>query len=159
MLANSLLPIGEQRRSTSSSYRTLLGEKAWASLRNSIRERFAKPTEKTIEYIGVMQHMRLSIMGRLFANFCRLLGTPLAPYAEQNVDMLVKVYPHKRLRGLTWERHYFFKHHDRIIAKSTKCINEDTGLMEIVDSGLGMDLKITAEQGALHFRSTRYFLQ
>jgi hypothetical protein len=139
------------------SYRHLLGDAAWFRLNPSIRQRFGSHHQEAVIYRGIMEKVESSLVGKIIAHLCRMIGSPLAPYTEANVPMTVHVYYNELLDGLTWNRTYHYQHHPVAVAKSTKCINPKTGLMELVERGCGMDLTLSEESGALHFHSTDYF--
>ncbi|HEY7687806.1 MAG TPA: DUF4166 domain-containing protein, partial [Dongiaceae bacterium] len=76
------------------AFRRLLGEAGWRSLAPAIRARFAaKPLPgQAVEYAGRMAAVRASPLGRVFAQLCRLVGTPIAPYTGEDVPISVFVY-------------------------------------------------------------------
>jgi len=137
-------------------YRTLLGEHAWQRLHPDIKIRFS--SKRKILYTGVMKHVQLSFAGKLFAHACRVIGTPLALYPGKNVPITVRVSPDNKLDGLTWDRCYHFPRGDNTV-RSTKCIRKDIGLMECAGAGFGMNLRLTEQDGAIVFTSTRFFWQ
>ena len=114
---------------------------------------------KAVAYRGVMHKVELSIAGKLLAHCCRLIGTPLALYAEENVPTDVKVYPDNQEGGMTWDRYYHYAKHKTNRVQSTKRIDDKNGLMEVVGCGFGMWLKIAEERGAIVFTSTGFFWQ
>lgn len=141
-------------------YRFLLGEDAWARLHPDIQKRFsAAYAHRSVVYRGVMQQIFLSGGGKLLAQACRLIGTPLALYAGTNVPIEVGVYPDFILKGMTWDRYYFYQNKKVNRVKSTKCIQQDNQLIEVVGSGFGMYLKAYERDAAIYFRSTKYFFQ
>ncbi len=144
----------------SPSYEALLGKSAWNRLRPEIRQRFdVTQKSKSVVYEGVMEEVFLSKAGKVFAQLCRLIGTPLALYSGSNVPITVKVYPDKKTGGITWDRFYYFQHKKVNRVKSTKLIQQNLKLVEIVGYGFGMHLKATEEEGGLHFTSQRFFCQ
>jgi len=68
-------------------YRDILGESGWARLKPEIQRRFSvRPTvDQCVRYTGVMKQVELSFMGWLFAQACRLIGSPLVPWRGKNV--------------------------------------------------------------------------
>ncbi|MBX7249426.1 MAG: DUF4166 domain-containing protein [Caulobacteraceae bacterium] len=133
-------------------FRSLVGEAAWADLPLAVRERFTTTATRTYE--GRMA-VRASAAGFLFAQLCRLIGTPLAPWRGEDTPVSVKVW----MRGdgaMVWDRLYRFS--GRAPAKVGSCKKADRrGLVEVVRGGLGMALDVTVEDHALHFRSRGYF--
>ncbi|MDH5355672.1 MAG: DUF4166 domain-containing protein [Gammaproteobacteria bacterium] len=142
------------------SYPSLLGGEAWSRLHPDIRKRFS-PTYayRSVTYRGVMQLIYLSRAGKLLAQVCRLIGTPLALYAGTDVPIEVKVYPDTALNGMTWDRFYLYPHKKVNRVKSTKCIQKDNRLIEVVGAGFGMYLNTYERNSAIYFESTQYFLQ
>ncbi len=139
------------------SYRDLLGC-SWTRLHPAIQARFAEHAQQEVEYQGVMSQVYLSFAGKVLAQVCRLIGKPLALYSQQNVPVTVKVYPDPQLGGLTWERNYHFNQKPSNKVQSTKCIR-DSGLMEMLGCGIGMQLGTFERDGALHFASEYYFIE
>jgi hypothetical protein len=140
------------------SFRVLLGELAWRRLVPAVRARFAtKPAPGCeILYRGTMMVVRASPVGRIIAQLCRLIGTPLAPYCGRDVPVSVRLRLDADGRGIVWERTYHFPGRAPATCISVKRA-EAAGLAEIVGAGIGMALTLAEHQGALHFRSTGYF--
>jgi len=140
------------------SFRALLGELAWRRLSPAVRQRFAvKPAPgSAILYRGTMREVRASWAGKLLAQLCRLIGTPLAPYGGRDVPVSVRLRLDAEGNGTVWERSYHFAHRAPVTCRSVKRA-EPSGLVEIVGTGIGMALALAECQGALHFRSTGYF--
>lgn len=137
-------------------YRYLLGEKAWQRVHPSIQQRFS--FDQSAHYQGSMSIVYLSLFGRLLANLCRLLGTPLAYLSGADVPMSVKVYFDKKHNGYAWDRYYYFPK-ATVRVKSAKCIREEDGLIECLEAGFGMLLKASESNGGLEFTSQGYFWQ
>ena len=72
-------------------FQALLGDAAWAALSESVRERFSAHADLRV-YDGVMS-VQASAVGRLIAQICRLVGTPLAPWTGEDVPVRVTVRP------------------------------------------------------------------
>lgn len=145
-------PLGRQ-----ADFRRLLGPAAWASLPPAVRERFKLHTRGyRCRYDGAMA-VRASRAGLFIAQLCRLIGTPLAPWTGEAVETRVDVWLAAN-GALVWDRTYLFAGHRPVTVSSRKLASADGGLLEVVRGGLGMALEVTAEDGAVHFRSTRYFL-
>jgi len=141
-------------------YRSLLGDDAWARLHPDIQTRFSiEHAHLSVTYRGVMQQVYLSFAGKLLAQLCRLIGTPLALCCGTDIPIEVKVYPDSTLQGMTWDRYYHYPNKKINRVKSTKCIQADNRLIEVIGSGFGMYLDVYEKNSALYFESTRYFLQ
>ncbi len=141
-------------------YRNLFNEKDWSKLHPDIQRRFSIELHKIITYRGEMSEVYLSLAGKLLAQLCRLIGTPLALHCEKNVPMLVNVYPNQELGGMTWDRFYHYKNSPLNRVKSTKCLNHngiEAGLVEMVGFGFGMELKVYEKDHAIFFESEKFF--
>lgn len=142
--------------STTPDFERLLGPAAWTSLPRAVRRRFGIASHRrTVVYSGEMV-VRASPVGWLFAQACRLIGTPLAPWRGEGVPVRVDVHLDRR-GGLAWDRTYDFTGHRPIMVSSAKLMSPGGALMEVVRGGLGMTLAVTVEDAALHFRSLAYF--
>lgn len=137
-------------------FRRLLGREAWNRLPAAVQHRFGPhaPGARTV-YAGQMV-VEASPFGWLVAQLCRLIGTPLAPWTGPDVPTSVDVYLDRR-GGLVWARTYDFAGRAPVLVSSTKLMDRDGGLLEVVRGGLGMALTASVEDGALHFRSRYYF--
>lgn len=132
--------------------------KNWHKLHPNVQRRFSRlPTiENPIIYKGTMEKVRLSRAGWLFAFLTRIIGNPLTPYQGDNVPMVVKLTTKPKKRGVYWQRTYHFKNQKPYTVTSVK--KDVKGkMMECVGAGFGMYLDVYAENGELHFKSTRYF--
>lgn len=140
-------------------FRRLLGEQAWDRLSPSIRDRFAADLTpgRPTWFEGTMTEVRRSMAGAILAHLCRLIGTPLAPFAGRDVPVRVKVHADPKADGAIWERRYRFPGRRPVTVVSTKKYDMRAGLMECVGGGLGMTLAISERDGALSFVSRRYF--
>lgn len=140
-------------------YRALVGKENWKKIHPAVQKRFSTKAHDTVTYQGVMNEVYLSFAGKIFAQFCRLIGTPLALYEGKDVPMEVKVYPNDKLNGMTWDR--FYQYLDKPVnkVKSTKCILPNEGLAEMVGFGFGMKLNVTEREGAIVFESEYFFWQ
>jgi len=138
-------------------FERLLGPGAWSRLPAAVQHRFGVHVEgETTVYEGRME-VAASPVGRLFAQVCRLIGTPLAPWTGSDVPTSVDVHLDQR-GGLVWARTYRFERHAPILVSSTKLMTAEGDLLEVVRGGLGMALDVTVEDTALHFRSRYYFV-
>jgi len=140
------------------SYRSLLGERSWEKLHPDIRERFSENSvHREVTYRGVMEEVYASKFGKILANIFRIIGSPLAIHSGANIPTTVRVYRNEKLGGMTWDRFYFFPDDKVDRVKSTKCIRQSVGLIELVGFGFGMYLKLSEKNGALHFESKGFF--
>lgn len=137
-------------------FQHLLGRAAWSRLPAAVRHRFGPHAEGVSTVYQGRMVVEASGFGRLIAQLCRLIGTPLAPWTGPDVPTSVDVHLDHR-GGLVWARTYSFTGHAPILVSSTKLMDVDGSLLEVVRGGLGMALTVTEEDGALHFRSRYYF--
>ena len=141
-------------------YRKLIGERDWGRLHPDIQKRFSLANaHRCVTYRGIMSVVYLSFAGKLLAQLCRLIGTPLALYSERNVAMEVRVYPDRKLQGMTWDRFYHYAGKKMNRVRSTKCILPKTGMVEVVGFGFGMHLSVYEQDRAIVFESKRFFWQ
>ena len=141
------------------SFRRLLGEPQWRSLVPAVRARFAwKPAAGAgLRYVGAMEVVRSSRAGWLLAQLFRLIGTPLAPHRGTQVPVTVTLRLAEDGKGVVWHRLYRFPGRTPVACVSVKEASERHGLVERVGAGIGMWLRLSAREGALHFESTGYF--
>ena len=137
-------------------FRRLLGREAWGRLPLAVQHRFGPHAEGAHTLYTGRMVVKASLFGRLIAQACRLIGTPLAPWTGPDVPTSVDVHLDHR-GGLVWARTYSFTGRAPILVSSTKLMDLDGGLLEVVRGGLGMALTVTVEDAALHFRSRYYF--
>jgi hypothetical protein len=156
-------PLAKHRRpgtisTCETSYRDLLGREAFARLKPEVRQRFSvRPgRHEHIRYTGIMHSVELSFAGWLFAQFCRLFGTPLAPYRGKNVRMDIDLAWDETLHGVVWNRAYYFVPDKKYTVRSTKSRGANGRLIEHIGRGLSMRLKLSERAGMLVFTSTRY---
>lgn len=157
----SATPKTAQLRADDIRYRTLIGEAAWATLPEAIRKRFSKavaPGDVTL-YRGEVVMTELSLAGRVLAVLAKLIGAPLPAMHGARGPASVTVIEDPTLGGQTWTRVYPRPRRFPQVVHSAKRFRGATGLEEYVGSGIGMTLRLTVENGALVFRSGRYFFE
>ena len=134
--------------------------KNWHQLHPNVQRRFNRlPSQnQPIIYQGLMQHVERSRAGWLFATLTKIIGNPLSPHQGVNVPMTVQLTTQPGKKGVYWKRTYHFP--DRKPFSVTSIKKDDNGrMMECVGGGFGMFLDVYAQNGELHFKSTRYFWQ
>lgn len=157
--ASTLKPVGVPRQGYP-DFERLLGRRAWQRLPELVQRRFAQATpDHTVIYRGCMKVVRHNRLGWLCAQLCRLIGTPVAPYAGRDLNMTVRVYDAPRLRGSVWERCYRFPDRAPVLVLSTKCLDGAGRLVEALGFGLHMALEVFEDDGDLVFRSTDYYIE
>src|SRR3982751_6523246 len=107
--------------------RDVLGCEAWHRLPDAVRERFAD-TAETVNYAGAFEVVRASPLGRVFALLGTLVGTPVAPRAQDNVEARVRVRPDEH--GVAWDREYRWADGVRHLVRSTKVVDGHGKLIE-----------------------------
>lgn len=139
-------------------FQRLVGAAGWARLPVAVRRRFAVHPRvgAPIHYAGVMHTVACTRLGFAVAQLCRLIGTPLAPWPGREVPTDIVLRAEPATRGIAWERLYRYDH-GRVLVRSTKRLADDGALLEVVGAGIGMRLAVFERDGALHFRSQRYF--
>lgn len=137
-------------------FQKLLGQAAWLRLPAAVRSRFGAESHVDVIYQGNCT-VNASTSGRWFAQLCRVFGTPVAPYVGEDVPMAVRVV--ETPDGVVWERHYLFADRAPVVVRSTKQLDEDGTLVEALNAGLHMRLKVFEQDGELHFLSTGYLFR
>jgi hypothetical protein len=132
---------------------TLVGTQAWSRLPPAVRRRFTQGHADTT-YEGSLD-LSCSLLGRCFAAASLLLGGPLTGIDRASVPASVRTYA-DGAGGVVWERH-LGRHSGARVVRSTKLADRGS-LIERTDGGLAMELEVFEEEGALVFRSRRYFL-
>lgn len=142
-------------------YRALLGSAAWAALRADVRNRFSKRLAEgeSVVYSGIVEATEMSRLGWLFAQACRLVGSPLPlDRGGRGRPAVVTVTEDKR-GGQFWTRLYGRDDRFPQIVHSAKRFSGPTGLEEYIGLGLGIALDVEERGGALIFVSRHYFLR
>ena len=142
-------------------FRALMTEQDWASLPGAIRRRFSKRLAggQTIVYAGAILELRMSRMGWWLVQAARLIGGPLPVTRDAHVPTVVTVTEDMATGGQIWTRLYARRKGFPQVIHSSKRFSGPTGLEEYVGRGIGMTLVVYARDGALVFRSQRYFIQ
>jgi hypothetical protein len=141
-------------------FRSLVGEEAWARLPEVVRRRFSKRLAEgeCAVYRGHVAATDLSRCGAVLVFLARLIGGPLPMTNGATGAAVVTVIEDRRLGGQSWTRAYARSGRFPQVVHSAKRFSGPTGLEEYVGVGIGMTLSVTVEEGALFFRSARYFL-
>ena len=134
----------------------ILGETAWQRLPRAVRARFGEPAI-AVDYVGEFEIVRASLLGRVLAWLCQLIGTPVVPRTGRNVPAIVRVGPTGE--GVAWNREYQWPDSTRCLVRSTKVIGPDGALVEKLPARLCMPLDVFEREGALHFVSRGYYFE
>jgi hypothetical protein len=155
LLADPVRP--DPRHAGKPDFAQLVGAEGWRNLAPAIRRRFtATPLPATpIRYEGVMSEVACSPAGWLLAQFCRLFGTPFAPWRGRDVPVAIVLRRAETDGAIVWEREYRYPERNPIRVRSEKRMAADGGLLECVGP-IAMRLAVSEEAGALHFRCHRY---
>ena len=142
-------------------FRALLGGVAWDALPREVRRRFSKRLSGTdvALYRGLVVEMRVSRLGSLLAQFCRLFGAPLPLNPRPGHGAIVSVSEDSRSGGQCWTRMYARPGRFPQVIHSAKRFAGSTGLEEYLGHGLGMALRAEALSDGIAFVSDHYFLQ
>ena len=148
-------PVGDLR------FRALVGEAAWDSLPEATRARFGKRVAncRASLYAGEIIECRMSRIGWLFAQLCRLIGSPLPLSRDIGVPAVVSVTEDAAYGSQFWTRIYGRADGFPQVIHSSKRFAGPTGLEEYIGCGFGMALRVEVADGALHFRSDHYFFE
>lgn len=151
-------PRNRRTVSADDSYREILGTQAWSRLKPEVKQRFSlKPRrDRVVRYRGEMKTIELSLTGWLFAQACRLIGTPLAPWRGTDVPMTIDLIPDDRLHGIAWQRRYQFSPSRTFTVRSTKCKGKNREFIEHIGRGFSMRLRLSELDGNLIFTSVAY---
>jgi hypothetical protein len=142
-------------------FRTLLGPEGWQILPPAVRARFEKRlgAGASVTYAGTIIESRKNWIGRLLAQACRLIGAPLPLGEEVGVPAVVSVTEDGACGGQFWTRLYGRRRGFPQVIHSSKRFGGPTGLEEYLGLGVGIALRLRAEENGLHFLSDHYFLQ
>jgi hypothetical protein len=142
-------------------FRALLSEAEWAALSPAVRRRFSKRLAdgRTAIYVGEVREAWTSRAGRLLVQALRLIGGPLPVASDARVPAVVTVTEDMACGGQVWTRLYARRRGFPQVIHSSKRFAGPTGLEEHVGCGVGMTLAVSVEEGALVFRSCRYFVE
>ena len=129
----------------------IIGARAWASLPEAVRVRFARMTPAL--YSGVTT-TRITLLGKLFAYFLFPFGAPL-PVITGTCAALVRVSV--KDGGMSWTRIYRGPFGLAFQVRSIKRPSQDGRLLECCAGGWTMLLDVFADHGSLVFRSRNFF--
>lgn len=99
----------------------------------------------------------MSVAGWLLAQCARIIGGPLPTSRDTAVPASVAVTEDVTFGGQFWTRVYGRRSGFPQVIHSSKRFAGPTGLEEYVGRGVGIALRCTVENEALHFDSDHYF--
>lgn len=153
-LLDRQVPFPSEQSRAPRNLKAVLGQAAWTRLPEAVRDRFAD-TAHAVDYVGEFDIVRASLLGKIVAWTCQLIGTPVVPRTGSNVPAIVRVGPSQR--GTQWLREYRWPGHSPCIVRSTKVIAPDGTLVEELPAHLCMSLDVYEATGILHFVSRDYY--
>ena len=148
--------VGRSPVHTHHGLRRVLGDPAWQRLPEAVRARFGEPVV-AVDYVGEFEVVRASLLGRLIATVCQLIGTPVVPRVGTRVPAIVHVGPTDE--GVAWHREYRWPNTSPCLVRSTKVIDASGDMVERLPAGLCMPLNVYEQGGALHFVSRGYYFE
>ncbi len=141
-------------------FRALLPQADWRALPAAVRARFSKRLTgtKCAVYTGEIIETRMSRCGYILAQLARVIGAPLPTSRDVQVPAVVSVTEDEKTGGQYWTRLY--NHHNGFpqVIHSAKRFAGSTGLEEYVGFGIGMALRVHADDTGLYFCSDHYFM-
>lgn len=142
-------------------FRALLGSERWDRLPPEVQRRFSKRLSgaEVALYRGLVVEMRMSPLGRLLAQLCRLFGAPLPLNPSSGGGALVSVSEDSSSGGQCWTRIYARPGRFPQVIHSAKRFCGPTGLEEYLGRGLGMALRVEPLDDGIAFVSDHYFVQ
>lgn len=142
-------------------FRRLLGAEAWAGLPRAVRDRFSHRLGpgKSSSYRGRILSCRMTRIGWLLAQACRLIGAPLPLGRESGLAAIVTVTEHGPSGGQVWTRLYAREGGFPQVIHSAKRFSGPTGLEEYLGCGFGIALTVAATPDGIAFLSDHYFLE
>jgi hypothetical protein len=142
-------------------FRALLGAPAWADLPAPVRRRFSTRLRAgaAMIYTGEVACCRMSRVGWLLAQGCRLIGAPLPLGRESGLAACVTVTEDGESGGQVWTRIYARISGFPQVIHSAKRFAGPTGLEEYLGCGFGIALKVQPIDRGIAFRSDHYFLR
>ena len=141
---------------TDSVFQTVLGD-GWDELGDVIkRHYFLRPySDDYICVSGVMSEIYHSAIAKLFLPFGMMFGA-VVPYRGKNVPIDVHYSCSKNNANVYWDRVFKFSERNHYHFKSHMEHTRNNEVIEFVRFGVGMRLKVTAENGAIVFRGAGY---
>lgn len=136
--------------------RAMVGAAAWARLPAAVQRRFGT-AHADVAYEGQMD-LRCSLVGHVYAALTRAWGGPLTHINTTALPATVRVSGNG-CGGVVWERCFHTSTDGGAgrTVRSTKELGPDGRLLERTDGGLAMSLEVLEEDGALVFRSRRFW--
>ena len=137
-------------------FKTVLGSD-WEKLGNVVQKHyFLRPfSDDYICVNGVMSEVNHSLLAKLLLPLGLLFGA-IVPYRATNVPIEVHYNACKDNSNIYWDRVFKFSDSRHFHFKSHMVQVKDNEVIEFVRFGVGLRLRVTAEDGAMVFRDTGY---
>ena len=137
-------------------FKTVLG-KQWMQLGSIVRQHYSLMpySHDYMRVDGVMEEIHHSWFAKLLIPFGVLFGA-VVPYRGANVPVSVHYSSSPNDANLYWDRAFQFQHQKNFHFKSYMHHVSGNEVIEYVRFGVGMRLRVTAEDGALVFRDEGY---
>ena len=154
-----LRPCPQGTRIRDTRFRDLVAPEQWARLSKEVAQRFSVKTRAgdSIVFTGRIGETKISALGKVLVQMCRLIGAPLPISADPGRASVVTITEDAGTGGQNWTRLYARAPGFPQIIHSSKRFAGPTGLEEHVGYGIGMTLNVSVDQGGLVFESDRYF--
>jgi Domain of unknown function (DUF4166) len=137
-------------------FAAMTGPFGWRRLHPDVRRRFATDHAKAVTYPGRLDVSR-NLAGLCFALAAKAMGGPL-PIAQARGAAAIVCVRNNGKGGVIWERWLELKAGKAPLRiASTKQTGDDGCLLECVDGGLGMRLRVFERDHGLVFESMSYF--
>ena len=138
-------------------FESLVGPFGWRRLHPEVRRRFSGAHAEAVTYPGRLAVSR-NWAGYLFALAAKLVGGPLPMSEAEDAAAIVCVRSNGQ-GGVVWERWLELRQgRPPLRIASTKQTDESGRLLECVDGGLGMVLRVFEQNHGLVFESQSYFM-
>jgi len=137
-------------------FKTVLGNQ-WMQLGSIVRQHYSL-TPFSQDYVrvdGVMEEIHHSLIAKLLIPFGVLFGA-VVPFRGANVPVSVHYSSSPDDANLYWDRVFQFRNQKNFHFKSYMHHVSSNEVIEYVRFGVGMRLRVTAEDGALVFRDEGY---
>ncbi|MBA8902310.1 DUF4166 domain-containing protein [Phyllobacterium sp. P30BS-XVII] len=137
-------------------FQAVLGD-AWHDLGDIVKRHYSLQPYSN-DYIcvsGTMQEVQHSAIGKLLIPFGWIFGA-LVPYRGTNVPIDVHYNSHRDNGLIYWDRVFQFPGHRPFHFRSHMEQIDGNRVVEFVRFGVGLRLRVTAEDGALVFRDEGY---
>ncbi len=140
-------------------FKKILGPR-WLTLHPDIQRRFDKNpvVGRALKYRGELSELTCSRFGKLLGHLTMpMISGALIPYSDADFPVDIEVYSRPDDPAIYKQRIYRLNGRKPIQFTSYMRESERGEVLEYVGMGLGMKLKLHAEDGNLHFTSDGYF--